>query len=284
MTEAEVVAELRDGMTIGIGGWGSRRKPMSLVREILRSELRDLTLVAYGGPDVGLLCKAGKVRKVIYGFVSLDSIPLEPSFRAARQAGAIEAAELDEGMLQWGLYAAGLRLPFLPTRAGLGSDVMRINPDLRTVRSPYDDGEELVAVPAIHLDVALIHMNRADARGNGQFLGPDPYFDDLFCMAAKRRFMSCERIVETADLLEGGSIHTLRIHRALVDGVVEAPGGAHFSECPPDYGRDEEFQREYALAVNDPEAWEKFRARYLELEDEAAYRLAVSQATRERGS
>ncbi len=77
-TEREVVAELRDGMTIGVGGWGSRRKPMSLVREILRSELRDLTIVSYGGPDVGLLCAAGKVRKVIYGFVSLDSIPLEP--------------------------------------------------------------------------------------------------------------------------------------------------------------------------------------------------------------
>ena len=124
-TAAAVVAELRDGMTVGIGGWGSRRKPMALVREILRSPLKDLTLVAYGGPDVGLLCAAGKVRKVIYGFVSLDSIPLEPHFRVARQTGAIEAAELDEGMLQWGLYAAALRLPFLPTRAGLGSDVMR---------------------------------------------------------------------------------------------------------------------------------------------------------------
>ena len=67
-----------------------------------------------------------------------------------------------------------------------------------------------------------------------------------------------------------------------MDGVVEAPGGAHFTECPPDYGRDEAFQREYALATNDPEAWEKFRTRYLELEDEAAYRRAVSQASRER--
>ncbi len=283
-TDREVVAELRDGMTIGIGGWGSRRKPMSLVREILRSDLRDLTLVSYGGPDVGLLCKAGKVRKVVYGFVSLDSIPLEPAFRAARQAGAIEAAELDEGMLQWGLYAAALRLPFLPTRAGLGSDVMRINPELRTVRSPYEDGEELVAMPAIHLDAALIHMNRADARGNGQFLGPDPYFDDLFCMAAKRRFMSCERIVETADLPKGGSVHTLKIRRDLVDGVVEAPGGAHFTECPPDYGRDEAFQREYAKAVNDPEAWERFEARFLAVEDEAAYQRAVQQAREERGS
>ena len=88
MTEAEVVAELRDGMTIGIGGWGSRRKPMSLVRAILRSPLKDLTIVSYGGPDVGLLCAAGKVKKLVYGFVSLDSIPLEPHFRAARQAGA----------------------------------------------------------------------------------------------------------------------------------------------------------------------------------------------------
>ena len=85
MTEDEVVAELRDGMTIGIGGWGSRRKPMSLVRAILRSPLKDLTIVSYGGPDIGLLCAAGKVRKAVYGFVSLDTIPLEPHFRVARQ-------------------------------------------------------------------------------------------------------------------------------------------------------------------------------------------------------
>ena len=120
-TEAEVVSELRDGMTIGIGGWGSRRKPMSIVRELLRSDVKDLTLVAYGGPDVGMLCAAGKVRKVVYGFVSLDTIPLEPHFRAARQSGAIDVMELDEGMLQWGLRAAAYRLPFLPCRAGLRS-------------------------------------------------------------------------------------------------------------------------------------------------------------------
>ena len=136
MPAAAVVADLRSGMTIGIGGWGSRRKPMSLVRAICRSDLTDLTIVSYGGPDVGMLLAAGKVRKLVYGFVSLDSIPLEPHFRAARQTGAIEVAEYDEGMLQLGLYAAACRLPFLPTRAGLGSDVPRVNPDLRTVRSP----------------------------------------------------------------------------------------------------------------------------------------------------
>jgi glutaconate CoA-transferase subunit A len=275
ITEDQVVAELRDGMTIGIGGWGSRRKPMSLVRAILRSPLEGLTIVSYGGPDVGLLCAAGRVEKVVYGFVSLDSIPLEPHFRIARQTAAIEAVEFDEGMLQWGLYAAALRLPFLPTRAGLGSDVMKINPQLKLVRSPYQDGEELVAMPALRLDVALIHMNRADTGGNGQFLGPDPFFDDLFCMAAERRFMSCERIVPTEDLLREGSVHTLKINRMMIDGVIEAPGGAHFTECPPDYGRDEAFQKEYAATAKDPAAWKEFRSRYLDLGSEQAYQEAV---------
>ena len=127
------------------------------------SDLTDLTIVSYGGPDVGLLVAAGKVRRVVTGFVSLDSIPLEPHFRLARQRGSIELTELDEGMLHWGLLAAAHRLPFLPMRAGLGSDVLRVNPELRTVRSPYADGEEFVAVPALPLDAALIHMNRADA-------------------------------------------------------------------------------------------------------------------------
>lgn len=279
MTPAEVVAELRDGMTLGIGGWGSRRKPMALVREILRSSLTDLTVVSYGGPDVGLLCKYGKVKKLIYGFVSLDSIPLEPHFRQARQAGAFQAAELDEGMLQWGLRAAAYRLPFLPTRAGLGSDVLRINPDLRLVRSPYDDGEELVAMPALELDAALIHMNRADARGNGQFLGPDLYFDDLFCLAAKRRFMSCEQLVPTTTLQKEGSLHTLRINRTMVDGVIETPRGAHFTECPPDYDRDERFQKEYAATAKDPEAWEAFKTQYLDVPEEE-YQAAVKERSR----
>lgn len=275
MTAAAVIAELRPGMTVGIGGWASRRKPMALVRAICRSDLTDLTVVSYGGPDVGLLLAAGKVRKLVYGFVSLDSIALEPHFRAARQSGAVEVAEYDEGMLQWGLYAASCRLPFLPTRAGLGSDVPRVNPDLRTVRSPYEDGEELLAMPALRLDAALVHASRADPFGNAQFLGPDPYFDDLFCMAAERAYLSCEKVVPTPELTAAAPIQTLRIQRWMVTGVVEAPLGAHFTSCDPDYGRDEEFQREYASAAADPVAWAEFRASYLD-QDEAGYHAAVA--------
>jgi glutaconate CoA-transferase subunit A len=263
MKVEDVVAELRSGMTLGIGGWGSRRKPMAILRALLRSSVTDLTVVTYGGPDVGLLCAAGKVKKLITGFVSLDSIPLDPWYRAARQKGALEVREYDEGMLQWGLYAASLRLPFLPTRAGLGSDVMTLCPELRTVKSPYDDGEDLVAVPAIELDAAICHLNRADAAGNAQFLGPDLYFDDLYLGAAKRRFISVEKVVPTSELMAAGSVHTLRIHRGMVDGVVEAPRGAHFTECPPDYGRDEELQARYAAAAADPAAWNAFYQEYV---------------------
>ena len=133
MTPEEVVGRLRSGMTIGIGGWGSRRKPMALIRALLRTEIGDLTVISYGGPDVGLLAAAGRIRRLVAPFTTLDSIPLEPHFRAARERGAFELTELDEAMFMWGLHAAANRLPFLPVRAGLGSDVMRVNPGLRTV-------------------------------------------------------------------------------------------------------------------------------------------------------
>jgi acyl CoA:acetate/3-ketoacid CoA transferase alpha subunit len=276
MTEDEVVGELRDGMTIGIGGWGSRRKPMSLVRAILRSDLKDLTIVTYGGPDVGLLCATGKAKKVVYGFVSLDSIPLEPHFRKARQSGSIESVELDEGAFYLGLMAAAHRVPFYPTRAGLGSDMLTTNPHIRTVRSPYDDGEELVAIPAVQLDVALLHMNRVDARGNCQFLGPDLFFDDLMAMAARKTFVSAEQVIPTDEFAQHGPVHTLRIPRMYVTGVVEAPMGAHFTECPPDYERDESFQREYAATAKDDDVWQKFKADYLDLPTHEDYVKAIA--------
>jgi glutaconate CoA-transferase, subunit A len=263
MTADEVASRIHDGMTVGVGGWGSRRKPMALIRALLRTDVKDLTVMAYGGPEVGLLCQAGKVRKVIYGFVSLDSIPLDPYFRLARQSGRIEVAEYDEGMCQAGLTAAAHRLPFMPIRAGLSSDVMTVNPDLRTVASPYDPEDVVVAVPPFDLDVALVHLNVADRFGNAQYLGPDPYFDDLFCMAAKESYVSCERIVDTAELTREASVQSMLISRIYVTGVVETPNGAHFTSCAPDYGRDEAFQRHYAASAAEPASWTSFHERFL---------------------
>ncbi len=272
----DVVAALEPGMTIGIGGWGSRRKPMALVRAICRSTLTDLTVVSYAGPDVGMLCAAGKVRRLVFAFASLDSIPLEPHVRAAREGSTIAATELDEGMFQWGLLAAAHRLPFLPIRAGLGSDVLRVNPEIRTVTSPYADAEELVAAPALRLDAALVHVNRADAAGNGQLLGVDPFFDDLFCAAADRAYLSTEQVVPTADFLSHGPLQTLRIPRINTHGVVLAPHGAHPTTCDPDYGRDEQWQRGYAASADSPEAWASFRARWVDVSEADYQRLRVA--------
>jgi glutaconate CoA-transferase subunit A len=275
MTEDDVVAELRDGMTIGIGGWGSRRKPMSLVRAIARSNLSDLTIVSYAGPDLGLLCATGKVTKAIYPFCSLDSIALEPHFRNARQSGAVRTLELDEGMFLLGLQAAAWRVPFIPTRVGLGSFVVDRQPEIRTVRSPYDDGEELVAAPALTLDAALVHMHRGDARGNGQYLNVDPYMDNLFALAAPRTFMSVERIVDTDDLAANGPVQSMLISRLMTHGVVEAPNGAHFTECIPDYGRDEAFQKEYAASAKGADEWSAWSGKYLDCGGHDEYRQVV---------
>ena len=279
MTEDDVVGRLESGMTIGIGGWAARRKPMSIVRAILRSDLTDLTVASYGGPDVGMLCAAGKVKTLVSAFVSTDSIPLEPNYRAARQSGAVHERPMDEGMFLLALQAAAWRVPFLPTRVGLGSDLFRDDPALKTVRSPYPspdgtDGEELVAVPALHLDAAIVHLNRADPRGNAAFLGPDLYFDDLLLEAADAGYVSCERLVTTEGLAAEAPMHAMRTNRMFVTGVVEAPNGAHPTSCVPDHDVDDSFLSTYAGSAKSPEAWEGFRSTYLS-GSEADYQAAI---------
>ena len=285
----EAVSELRDGMTIGIGGWGSRRKPMAFVRAILRTEVKDLTVVSYGGPDIGLLCSAGKVRRVYYGFVSLDSPPFyDPWFSKSRTSGSIEAREMDEGMLRCGLQAAAQRLPFLPIRAGLGSSVLDFwEGELSTVTSPYPAPgggyETLVAMPALRLDAAFVHLNLGDASGNAAYTGIDPYFDDLYLMAADKRYLSVEQVVPTDELVKAVPPQALLVNRMMVDSVVEAPGGAHFTTAAPDYGRDEKFQRHYAEAAASDESWRQFVQTYLS-GSEADYQAAVRKFGEEASS
>ena len=269
MTAAEIVAQLHDGMTLGIGGWGPRRKPMALVREILRSDLKDLTLVSYGGADVGMLCAAGKVRKLVFAFVSLDAIPLEPWFRKAREAGQIEVLELDEGMFQWGLKAAAFGLPFLPTRVGLGTALAELG-GLKTVQSPYDDAEVMIAMPALKLDAALIHVNRSDWRGNVQLLGADSYYDEWFAKAAAKTYVSCEELVDRMEDHYPQDAQANVFERCFVTGVVEIAGGAHPSSMPPLYGWDMKALKAYADAARDPGEWSAVADRFIG-SDEASY-------------
>jgi glutaconate CoA-transferase subunit A len=277
MTVEAIVAQLSDGMTIGIGGWATRRKPMALVRTIARSSLKNLTLVSYGGPDVGILAAAGILKKLIFSFVSMDQIPLEPHFKAARQAG-LDVWELDEGMLHWGLRAAAMRMPFLPTRIGIGTDIVR-DPIFKTVRSPYDDGEEFIAMPAIKLDAALLHVHRSDQRGNVLTLSPDPFFDELMGRAADKVFVTTEKLVATEDLDLPANNRFNLFERSVVTGVAEVPFGAHPSSAAPDYQLDLEHLKVYADSAASKEAWDGYRAKFLDV-DAATYLSAVGGAER----
>jgi glutaconate CoA-transferase subunit A len=277
-TAKEVVAQLRDGMTIGIGGWGPRRKPMVLVREILRSDLKNLTVVSYGGPDVGMLCAAGKVKKLIFAFATMDAIPLEPYYRKARESGAIEVREFDEGMFEWGLRAAGMRMSFLPTRCGLATDVLAKNPELKTIRSPYDDGEVYVAMPALKLDVALLHVNEADRLGNTLVRGADTFFDHLYARAAERCFVSAEVLRHKFEL-DAETAKQNPFERYLVTGVVHAPGGAHPTYMGPDYGWDMEHLKRYNASASEENGWQKYVEEFVNV-GEAEYLARVGGAER----
>lgn len=275
MSLSEIVGQLKDGMTIGIGGWGPRRKPMALIREILRSDLKDLTIVAYGGADVGMLCAAGKVKKLIFAFVSLDFIPLEPYFRKARQSGAIEVMEIDEGHMVLGLKAAGYGCPFIPTKIGLGTDVVnpKINPDLKLIESPYDDfcadgkapaadKKEWVAMPALNLDAALIHVDRADSRGVCQIKGPDHYMDDMFVRAANKTYVTCDELVEDGyfSSLPNNQEEARSVfwERAQTTGVSHVPYGAHPTSCWPLYSFDVKHFKGYSASAKEENGWENY--------------------------
>jgi len=274
MTATEAVAQLTDGMTIGIGGWGPRRKPMALVREILRSDLKDLTIVSYGGADVGMLCATGKVKKLVFAFVSLDFIPLEPFFRQARQSATIEVSEMDEGMMLLGLRAAAWGLPYIPTEVGLGTDIVAKNPDIKLVDSPYDD-KEWVAVPALKLDASLIHVDRADVRGVCQIAGPDHYMDDMYARAADKTFVSCDELVDSSFFNDPAQARSVFWERSATTGVVEIPGGAHPSSCSPLYGFDVPHFKAYAAAAKDEAGFKGYAEKFMLSGTEADYQAAV---------
>ena len=272
VSASEAVSAIEDGMTIGIGGWGPRRKPMALVRELLRSPVKDLTVIAYGGADVGLLCAAGKVRKVIYAFVSLDFMPLEPAFRKARESGAIDVMEVDEGMLLLGLRAGAWGCPFIPTRIGLGTDVLKNAPDIALIDSPYDE-KEWVAMPALKPDVALVHATRADVRGVCEIASPDHYMDDLFARAAKHTIVSVDEMVPSEHFHNPEVARRVFWERNCTQAVVHAPGGAHPSSSDHLYGFDVKHFKQYGelLATGGYTAWvEAFLG-----DSESSYQSAV---------
>lgn len=234
VAEAALDQWLRSGMCVALGGLATSCHAMIAVRHVVRRGLRDLTVVgsAVGGLDVDLLIGAGCVRKVICPYVGAEALaPIGPFFRAAAERGDIDVWECDEGQYYAGLQAAGMMLPFLPCRGGVGTSFPEVNPELKAFADPVR-GQTLLAVPAIEPDVALLHAATADAYGNVQFVGTG-YADRLLWRAADRTLVQVERVVSNEEIRRAPERTAL-----LADGIVRAPFGAHPFSSPGFYLED----------------------------------------------
>jgi glutaconate CoA-transferase, subunit A len=225
---------LRSGMCVALGGLATSCHAMVAVRHIVRRGLRDLTVVgsAVGGLDVDFLIGAGCVRKIICPYVGAEALaPIGPFFRAAAERGEIDVWECDEGQYYAGLQAAGMMLPFLPCRGGVGTSFPEVNPELKVFADPVR-GQTLLAVPAIEPDVALLHAATADAYGNVQFVGTG-YADRLLWRAANKTLVQVERVVSNEEIRRAPERTAL-----LADGILRAPFGAHPFSSPGFYLED----------------------------------------------
>ncbi len=256
----QAVSLIKNGDTVIFGGWGASRKPMAIVREIVRSDLRDLTIISVGGLDADLLISANKVKKVIYAYLGYQQIPgMSGNCRRVRQDGSVEMVELSEGMFVLGLRAAAEGLPLMPTRSGLGTDVLTVNPDIKTIVCPYT-GATLVAMPALRGNVTFLHVNAASPSGYGQIKG-DIWLDRLMARASSKTIISTEQVGSLDELKEDR--HTIQLLRLWVDGVVEIPYGAHPTNCFPKYGIDQEKLNEYTHASTTPDSSAAYLDKYV---------------------
>lgn len=225
-----LIERLKDGMTLGIGGFGLDRKPMTLIAAIAGSQVKGLTIETYaGGFDIEVLVAAGKVGRVESCHVGLDQFGLAPRFRAARESGLVTLGEWSELSQLQAWRAAADRIPFVPVDMDHRSALLDVNPALRLAKSPFDDSPAVVA-KAPRIDLAILHAEAAHADGWAVAAG-DPYLDTVLARAAHYTILSAERLMDDAELeRRHREVHLLASY---VDEVVVAPGGALPGSCLP---------------------------------------------------
>jgi glutaconate CoA-transferase subunit A len=243
---ADVIDRVQDGATIGVGGFINAGHPMAFVREIIRQGKKDLVLVgaASAGLEVDMLLAAGCVRQVISPYVGAEGLAgIGPAFRKLAQDGAVDVFELDEAHFYAGLRASSQRLPFSPWRAGVGTSLPEVNPELKLFRDPVND-ELLIAVPAIEIDVCLLHAAISDAFGNVQHNGTR-YGDVAMSAASSETYVTVEQVVSTERIKAMPGLTSI----AGADGVVRAQFGAHPFSSHGYYVPDREHIRDYLRAA-----------------------------------
>ncbi|MBC3192163.1 CoA transferase subunit A [Pseudonocardia sp. C8] len=245
----EMVAAVPPGAVVSFGGGGMVRKPMAAVAALALRRTPVRVSVFLGGPDVDLMLGLGDVAELQFAYVGLDALGLSPHYRRAREKEGLPVVEWTEAMYIAGVEAGCRRVPFMPTRSGLGVDVMEL-PGTPFARFPCPlTGEMLTAVPAITPDVFVLHANEADRAGNVRITG-DGFLDPQLARAATTVYVTAERVV---DRLGGATEHETTISRLWVDGVAEVPEGSGFTASFPGRPLDYRVAGEYVERCTDPE-------------------------------
>lgn len=209
----EAFADVRDGMTVMVGGFGIPGTPVTLVKKLLDTGVRDLTLVKNDGNEAGmgisLLLEAGRVRKLVLSHMGLNTEALR-----MMNTGELEVEFHPQGILAEKIRCGGAGLPGFLTDIG-------IDTVLRETRQVMEfQGREVFVEPSLRADLALIHAARADTVGNLVYTKSARNFNPLMAMAADLVIAEC------ADIEEPGGIDPDHVHTpcAFVDRLVELHG------------------------------------------------------------
>jgi glutaconate CoA-transferase subunit A len=251
---ADAAALVPSGSTLGLGGLSLNCSPMAFVRELVRARVRDLELVAVvNGMGTDWLIGGGCVKRLIMGLTSFEGFGLAPNFRRAAQAKTIEVEEWSEHTLISALQAATAGVPYMPTRAGLGTDMLALHPHRTWEVVDERSGQRFVACAALKPDVAVVHVHEADRLGNARMNPKLVWFDTEIVKAANTVIVTAERIVDTESFR--AAPERTAFPGYAVDHVVEAPRGAWPTACWPEYDFDGNFYRAYQQAARDPGAF-----------------------------
>jgi glutaconate CoA-transferase subunit A len=228
----EAAALVQDGHTLALGGMTVYRRPVAFVKALLQMDPRprDLTLLAYTASYAcDLLVGAGVVERVQTCYFGLEVYGLAPMFTQQATTGELEITEETEASLAFGLRATLAGVGFMPGQGWLGTDLLRVRPDVQVIRDPYTD-QEVVAFPAVTCDVSVLHAPQADWEGNA-VLGGNLAVDLELAQIAQHTIVTAEEVVER---LPG----PVDLSGFCVRAVVEAPRGAWPTSCHPIYPVD----------------------------------------------
>lgn len=254
---------VQDGQILAVGGFLLNDHPMALVREIVRKKVRGLYLVPAptgGSMESDLLIGAGCVKRVAWTYIGAEWIAATlPNARRAAESGTVEIDEYDEFSLVHALLATIQGLPSYHTKLGIGSDLLKANPSFKVFSDPVDNTVQLVAIPPLRPDVALIHAQQSDVYGNCRLTMP--VWDEVIAAASETVIVSVEEIVSTDTIRSDPQRTTIPCHA--VDAIVELPGGAHPFSSSGFYAYDEAHMRTYIANAKSADGFAEYLREYI---------------------